>query len=343
MSPGDVPDEMGRELSQGPDAVESTLAEVGRVRSGLDPLLASAGRVVLVGTGASLAVARTAAPLWRARQRQDLLVRQSSEIALGDLDGHRSMASDLVIAISQSGTSPETLAAARLAAGSGCRVLAITAHGEAPLSAAASHTLVAQSGDEQGASTKSALATLAALLALAGLLPADAAGAAAVAARLRTIAGSASEVEASSRLLADARHVYFIGFGPARGIAEAGALLWHEKVTRQAMATTPSELRHGPIEALGAGDAVVLIDVDGPDPRREAYLALLRAELAQLGAALVELPSATEDEEPGGKAVAALLRVQQLAHATALAAGTYRDGFAVLRRIVIAADELFER
>jgi hypothetical protein len=38
----------------------------------------------------------------------------------------------------------------------------------------------------------------------------------------------------------------------------------------------------------------------------------------------------------------ALLRIQQLAHETALAAGTYRDGFAVLRRIVVAADELFE-
>jgi hypothetical protein len=42
---------------------------------------------------------------------------------------------------------------------------------------------------------------------------------------------------------------------------------------------------------------------------------LLRAELAQLGAIVV---------------------------ATALAAGTYRDGFAVLRRIVTPANRLFE-
>jgi glucosamine--fructose-6-phosphate aminotransferase (isomerizing) len=342
MSPADAPDEMARELSQGPDAVESTLAEVGRRRSELGPLTAADGRVVLVGTGASLAVARTAAPLWRARHRRDLLVRQSSEIALGDLDGYRLMASDLVIAISQSGASPETLAAARQAAALGCRVLGITAHGDAPLPAAASHTLVVQSGEEGGASTKSALATLAALLGLAGLLPVDGEGPAAVAERLRTIGGSAGEAQASSLLLADARHVWFIGFGAALGIAEAGALLWHEKVVRQAMATTPSELRHGPVEAIGGRDAVVLIDVDPPDPRREAYLALLRAELAQLGAALVELPPAAEDEQPAARALAALLRLQQLAHATALAAGTYRDGFAVLRRIVTAADELLE-
>lgn len=343
MSPADGPDEMGRELSQGPDAVESTLAEVDRRRSELDPLIAADGRVVLVGTGASLAVARTAAPLWRAQQRREVLVRQSSEVALSDLDGHRFIASDLVIAISQSGASPETLAAARQAAALGCRVLGVTAHAEGPLSAAASHTLVVQSAEERGASTKSALAILAALLGLAGLLPVHGERRAAVAARLRTIAGSAREAEASSVLLADARQVWFIGFGAALGIAEGGALLWHEKVVRQAMATTPSELRHGPIEAIGAGDAVVLIDVDRPDPRREAYLALVRGELAQLGAALVELAPAAEDEEPAARTLAALLRLQQLAHATALAAGTYRDGFAVLRRIVTAADELFER
>ena len=338
----DALDEMARELSQGPDAVESTLAEVGRRRSELGSLIAAGGRLVLVGTGASLAVARTAAPLWRARHRREVLVRQSSEIALGDLDGDRFMASDLVIAISQSGASPETLAAARQAAALGCRVLGITAHGEAPLSAAASQTLVVQSGEERGASTKSALATLAALLGLAGLLPVDGEWPAAVAARLRAIAASAREAEASSLVLADARQAWFIGFGAALGIAETGALLWHEKVVRQAMATTPSELRHGPVEAIGGRDAVVLIDVDPPDPRREAYLALLRAELAQLGAALVELPPAAEDEQPAARALAALLRLQQLAHATALAAGTYRDGFAVLRRIVTAADELLE-
>ncbi|MDQ2934885.1 MAG: SIS domain-containing protein [Chloroflexota bacterium] len=341
MSPAAGPEEMGRELSQGPDAVESTLAEVRRLHPKLSPLLASARRIVLVGTGASLAVARTAAPLWRGSTEQGLVVRQSTEIALGNLDGDHFAASDLVIAISQSGTSAETLAAARRADMSGCRVLGITAHGDAPLSAATSHTLLVQSGDEQGASTMSALATLAALLGLAGLLPVDAAGAAVLAGRLRTTAASENDMEASARLLAGARHVWFIGFGAGLGIAEAGALLWHEKVVRQAMATTPSELRHGPIEAVGADDAIVLIDVDRPSPDRAAYLALLRAEVAQLGAALIELPSTAEGEPPA-RAMAALLRVQQLARATALAAGTYREGFAVLRHVVTAADRLFE-
>jgi fructoselysine-6-P-deglycase FrlB-like protein len=334
-------DEMGRELAEGPAAVESTLAEVWRLHAQLGPLLASAGRIVLIGTGASLAVARAAAPLWRASTEQRLVVRQSSEIALGDLDGDRLAASDMVIALSQSGTSPETLAAARQAVASGSSVLSITAHQDAPLAAAASAALILQSGDERGASTKSALATLAALFALAGLLPADPEGAARVAEGLRATAASENEMEASARLLASVRRVWFIGFGSALGLAEAGALLWHEKVVRQAIATTPSELRHGPIEAVGPEDAIILIDVDRTSPRREAYLALLRSEIAHLGAGFVELPS-TSDGEPPARALAGLLRVQQLARATALAAGTYRDGFAVLRRVVTSADRVFE-
>ncbi len=61
-----TPDEMARELGQGPEAVESTLREARRQRAELDALIARAGRIVLVGTGASLAMARAAAPLWRA-------------------------------------------------------------------------------------------------------------------------------------------------------------------------------------------------------------------------------------------------------------------------------------
>lgn len=340
MIPDGTQDEMARELKQGPEAVESTLREVRRQRSELDALIARAGRIVLVGTGASLAMARSAAPLWRARVGRDLLVRQSAEIALGELDGDRIRASDLVIALSQSGTSPETLAAARLASAVGAAVLAITAHGETPLGARAVMTVTVQSGDEHGAATKSALAMLAALFAVGDVLALDPGEAAGLARRLRTVVASGDDLAAAATPLVSARRTWFVGFGVGLGLAEAGALLWHEKVVRQAMATTPSELRHGPIEAVGPGDAVVLIDVDEPESGGETYLGLLRSELAELGAALIELPTAVEDE-PASRALATLLQVQQLAYATAVAAGTYRDGFAVLRHVVTAADRLF--
>jgi len=46
--------------------------------------------------------------------------------------------------------------------------------------------------------------------------------------------------------------------------------------------------------------------------------------------------------QPRGSPVATLLRVQQLARAAALSAGTYRDEFAVLRQVVGAASDLFD-
>lgn len=339
-------DQMAREIAEGPEAVAATLAELDGRRAEVARMLAAAGRIVVVATGASLAMSRAAAPAWRRALPTgvDLVVRQSTEAAIGGpdgaIDGFDLRASDVVVAVSQSGTSPETLAAARQGRGAGARVLAITAYEESQLAALASLVVRLRSGQERDASTKSALATLAALLSLAEALPAGPEAVEGLVDRLRTAAGDESAVAPDARLLAAARHAWFLGFGSALGIAEAGALLWHEKVIRAATAATPSEFRHGLIEAAGPDDAVVLIDVDAPDDARAAYLARLRDELAALRVAVVELGIGVP--EAAGAALEALLRLQQLAHATAVAAGTYRDGFAVLRATVLPASDIFE-
>ena len=371
----DGPDALGREMAEGPAAVAETLAQVARLRPALDASVASAGRIVIVGTGASLAVARTAAPLWRQRAAAtrpaatvrvlDVVVRESTAAVLGDVDGQAFRRDDLVVAVSQSGTSPETLAAARRARTAGSAVLAVTAHADSALAEAASLTLTIASGEEHDASTKSALATLAGLLAVGRVMP-EGGGATAAVMRLRAVVGSMEIAVGAGRLLAASDRVWFLGFGAAHGLAEAGALLWHEKVVRTAVATTPSEFRHGLIEASRAGDAVVLLDVDAPDARRDGYLARLRDELAAREVAIVEIvpgppvapgppPSAAEEgsdagrrrrvgttgREPAARTLETLLRVQQVARAAALAAGTYRDGFEILRNVVLSADDLF--
>jgi glutamine---fructose-6-phosphate transaminase (isomerizing) len=333
----DGPDEMGRELAEGPDAVARSIASVTALRTDIDRLLTGATRIVLVGTGASLAVARVAAPAWRRRSPdRPIVVRQSTEAVLSEADGHRFERADLVLAISQSGTSPETIAALRLARSSGCQVIAVTAHASSPLAAEASLTVPVGSGEERGAATKSALATLATLYAMAGAL--DGGAGDGVTTAVHRIVGSWAEVIEGGQALVAARQTWFLGFGSALGIAESGALLWYEKVARPAMATTPSEFRHGPIEAVGREDAVVLIDVDGTDQRRLAYVARLVEELDLLGVEPIDIRPA---EPPPTAALAALVRVQQLARATALAAGTYRDEFRVLRRVVRPATDLF--
>lgn len=333
----DGPDTMGRELAEGPAAVERTLANVEAILPELEALVRQSDRLVLVGTGASLAMARAAATSWRRHLAKPVIVRQSTESVLSEADGYRFEPGDLVVAISQGGTSPETLAAIRLARSNGAAAIAVTAHPGSALGSEAPLVVHVASDDEAGAATKSGLATLAALLAVAGELDCDATSRLALGRELSAVVAAWADAAAAGSGLAAARRLWFVGFGTSLGIAEAGVLLWHEKVIRPALALTPSEFRHGPIEAAGAGDAVVLIDVDAVDARRAAYLGRLARELAQLGVALVEV-----QVEPRDSPLAALLRVQQLARAAALSAGTYRDEFAVLRHVVGAASDLFD-
>ena len=150
-------------------------------------------------------------------------------------------------------------------------------------------------------------------------------------------------------LLAGADRLWIVGLGTAAGLTASGGLLWHEKAHRPAIATTVSEFRHGPVEAARAADAVLLLDVDPPVTARTGYLDLLRGELDRLGVPLVTVAPDAPAEQPGIQlslapggpaAVEALLRLQQLARAAAHAAGTYQDGFRILRAIVRAAPPL---
>jgi glucosamine--fructose-6-phosphate aminotransferase (isomerizing) len=350
----DGPDEMGRELASGPAAVEGALSEVERVSGEVDRLRREAARTVLVGTGASLAVARIAAPALRVAGRQGvgggverpLLVRESTAVALGGSDGEELRSGDLVVVVSQSGTSPETVAAARLAVGGGCPLLAITADGSSALAGLATVTLLTPSGREDGAATKSALAALATLLAIGGALAPDGPTRRVVADRLRAAVLDLDGPARVAPVLAAGERTWLLGLGPGVGLAAAAGLLWHEKVHRLAFPTSVSEFRHGPVEAVRARDAILLVDVDAPLPARAAYLDLLRRELRRVGAVLVEVVAGLPDssfgirvasETPAIASLEALLRIQQIARATAVAAGTYQDGFRVLRAIVTAA------
>ena len=129
-----------------------------------------------------------------------------------------------------------------------------------------------------------------------------------------------------------------LGFGAAEGVAEAGTLLWHEKVVRPATPATPSEFRHGLIEAARREDVVLLAGMPGGKAGERRYVDRLRAELRDLDIPLVEVRPAA-DEAPIA-ALELLLRVQQLARAVALAEGTYREEFAILRHVVRPADDL---
>jgi glutamine---fructose-6-phosphate transaminase (isomerizing) len=344
----DGPDSMGREIAEGPAAVEATLA--GLADGTARRAIADAGRIVLVGTGASFAMAEAAGPLFA---DPPAIVRESSAVALGGLDGRPFGPSDLVVAISMSGVSPETGAAAVAARQAGLRLIALTAVADSALARSADAVVVTPIGAESGAATKSALTAFAALAALAGALPADPGSAADLRRRLAVTAADLDAVLDAGALVAHARACWTLGFGPAFGVARAAALLLHEKARRSAVSCTPSEFRHGPIEAAGPEDAVVLVDAGlEPNAARTRYLDRLASELEALDVPLVTLPPA-DGREPGraappgadsvGRAESilhALLRVQQLARVAAHVRGSYREEFLVLRAVVHAADDL---
>lgn len=331
------PDEMGRELAEGPAGVQATLAALDSRRTEIGEAFAAARRVVFVGTGMSLAVALAAAPSWRRGGRNaQVVVREATAAALGDLDGDAWLPGDLVVAISKSGTSPETLSAARHSADAGGTVVAVTAEPSSPLAALARIVLQTPIGPENGAGTKSGLTALAALLAACGALETERRSRKALVDSLNRIVAEWPAAAALGPGLAAAERTWIAGLGGGVGLAQAAAIMWHEKAHRQAMSLSISELRHGPIEAVRPGDAVLVIDVDAPDAARDAYLGRLRTELDALGAFVVWL-SAEHRGQPEAL-LATLLRLQQLARATALASGTYRDGFAVLRNVVQPAE-----
>jgi fructoselysine-6-P-deglycase FrlB-like protein len=343
----DGPDTMGREIAEGPAAVGATIEAL--QESAAIGLVAAARRVVLVGTGASLAVAETAAPAFGGRAA----VREASAIALSQgrtvgTDDGGFEPGDVVVVVSQSGESPETRAAARLASAAGTTVVAVTAHAASRLASAADAVVVTPIGEETGAATKSALTAFAALAVLAGSLSTEAREVDELVERLDRTVGDLEPSFEPATALVQVRHAWVLGFGPALGLARATSLLLHEKARRPAVFCTPSEFRHGLIEAATSDDAVVLIDVDvDASTRRRAYLERLSAELAEMGVPLVRIAADADAELPLPRVASAeaclhaFIRAQQLARATAHAAGTYGEEFRVLRRVVHAADDLF--
>ena len=329
------PDSMGREIGEGPAAVEATLA--GLADGVAARVVAGAERVVLVGTGASFAMVEAAAPFFAG---PPAIARESSSLTFGDLDGQRHRPGDIVVAVSMSGESPETRAAATASQRAGARVLAITSVADSGLARSADDVILTPIGTESGAATKSALSAFAALAALAGALPADAGATVGLSHRLTVTASDVVSILDGGARVGRARSCWTLGFGPAFGVARAAALLLHEKARRPAVPCTPSEFRHGPIEAAGPEDAVVLVDAGlGPNAARARYLDRLGGELGALRVPLVSLRRTGDGPE---SILHALLWIQQLGRVAAMARGTYREEFLVLRAVVHAADDLVD-
>ena len=192
----------------------------------------------------------------------------------------------LFIALSQSGRSPDLLAAVAAAKAAGATILALCNSPDAPLIAAADLVIELRAGVETSvAATKSFLATLAALIRLVAAWRQDAQLESSLDALPAQMDRSwALDWSAALAPLESAAHLYVVGRGLGLGAAQETALKCKETCGLHAEAFSSAELRHGPYALLGEGfPALLLAQPDATQPG----VAALGAELARRGVPVV--------------------------------------------------------
>jgi glucosamine--fructose-6-phosphate aminotransferase (isomerizing) len=159
----------------------------------------------------------------------------------------------LCLAISQSGRSPDLLAAVIAAKDGGATTLALVNDTDSPLAAVADAVLPLQAGAETSvAATKTFIASLSALVALVAAWADDEELARALALAPEGLARAwSADWSPMVERLREARGLFVIGRGLGLGIAQEAALKLKEVCALHAEAFSAAELRHGPLALVG--------------------------------------------------------------------------------------------
>ena len=233
-----------------------------------DRELRELGRVVFVGMGTTLHACMVGARLTELLARVPATAENASEFRYRDpvVDEHT-----LVVGVTQSGETADTLEAMHRGAEAGGRVLAITNTAGSQASRQAEGTILLHSGPEISvASSKTFVNSMVAMYLLAVRLGAarGALGAADVAEHVETLSrlpgllGEALDLNAGAfpslaTAYAKARRFLFLGRGLLEPIAREGALKLKELSYIHAEGMPAAEMKHGPI-ALIDGDTPVV-------------------------------------------------------------------------------------
>jgi glucosamine--fructose-6-phosphate aminotransferase (isomerizing) len=294
--------------------------------------------VVTLGRGSSDNAATVARYLIETHLR--LLTSSVSPSAASVYGSAPDYSGALMLAISQSGKSPDLLAAAEAAQTGGARLAALVNDEDSPLAAMAEDVLPLCAGPEHSvAATKSFVTSVAALLRLIATWSEDAELSAELDA-LPELLDRAWALDWSAALpaLTEAQNLYIIARGPALGIAQEMALKIKETCGFHAEAFSAAEVRHGPMALVGEGFPVLLLGQD--DEARES-VAELAAEFAGRGATVLhagigEAPGIPLPSLAAHPVVQPLLLVQsfyRLANALAVARGHDPDRPPHLRKV----------
>lgn len=189
----------------------------------------------------------------------------------------------LLLAISQSGRSPDLLSMVEAGKAGGAYLAAMVNDATSPLAALADAPLPLHAGAEKSvAATKSYIASLAAIVGLVAAWAEDAALSEALdaAPELLTKSWQADWTPLVDGL-ADARGLYVIGRGLGLGVAQEAALKFKETCGLHAEAFSAAEVRHGPMALIGPDFPVLVFRQD--DETAPGVDDLVREALGQGG------------------------------------------------------------
>ncbi|HEY8080854.1 MAG TPA: glutamine--fructose-6-phosphate transaminase (isomerizing) [Acidimicrobiales bacterium] len=307
---GGHPDFMTKEIFEQPDAVRATLL-ARRDASGValdeltltDEQLRDIDRVILVGCGSSYHVALVGKYAIERWARLGCEVDIASEFRYRDavLDQHT-----LVVGVSQSGETIDTLQALRAARLGGARTVAACNVVDASMAREADAVLYSRAGLEIGvASTKTVLSLIVALELLAlrlaqarATMSADEVssafdGLSTLPELMAEVLKGAEHVAEVASALHGARDYFFLGRHIGYPIALEGALKLKELSYLHAEGYPAGELKHGPIALIEPGTVVVAVLSEGS--LREKIMSNV-AEVKARGASVVVLHREGDDE-----------------------------------------------
>ncbi len=259
-----------QDIMDQPLALRETIAALEgdrRLAPAIDELLGAepaVERIVLTGMGSSLHALHPLHLRLSGARRPSWLI-ETSELL------HYSPAlldpGALVVAVSQSGQSAETV---RLVDGWASRVpiIAVTNNPEGTLARAARAILLTRAGEEATVSSKTYLASLAALAWLGDVILA---GTAPWFPRLAPVpdvlsgylSSAAHHRDQLSRELEGIRHLFLVGRGLSLAAARTGALILKESTRAPAEGMSSAAFRHGPFEMVSRQGMVVVFEGEG--------------------------------------------------------------------------------
>src|ERR1700761_4411407 len=249
-----------REAGQAPEAVRLQLRINSELMQGLgEKLRQLAPRAVVTCARGSSDHAATFAK-YLIETRLGILTSSAAPSVSSLYAAKADLGGTVLLAISQSGASPDLLAAVSSARAAGALVIALVNVSDSPLARLAHHAIPLCAGPERSiAATKSYVASLAAIIHLVAVWSQDLK-------LLDALVRSPGQLERAWDLewrpalapLRGANNMYVVGRGLGLGIAQEAALKLKETCGLHAEAVSAAEVRHGPMALIRAGFPVLM-------------------------------------------------------------------------------------